>query len=204
MVNDLPSNIFIAKSKKFVIGFPNSALAFFWKNKTPFLIGLFAMLIFIALGTSAKGAIMAIILTIIASFSTYYKRYVKFTMGFELVTLATVLTTVAYGPLIGALVGFVSATAAEVIPQMIDPSSFFWILSLIVSAFAVAFFHGMGVPLFWLGFVSLTIQFIMTEPIRFFSGDSYLKTMSIVNIVTTTAWTVLWFKVVAPILIGIM
>lgn len=72
------------------------------------------------------------------------------------------------------------------------------------SAFVAAFFHGIGVPLFWLGLLSIAVQFIISEPIRLFSGDEYLRTMSIVNIITTTGWTVLWFRVFAPVVLGMM
>ncbi len=204
MPNELPSSIFIAKSKKFVVGLPNHSLAFFWKHKKFFLIGLFGLLVIFSLGSMLKAAFMILLLTLIASFSTFYKRYVKFTIGFELVTFSTVLTTVAYGPAIGALVGFVSAVAAEVIPQLIDPSSFFWIISLPVSAFAVAFFHGLGVPLFWLAYVSLAVQFIFSEPMRMLSGDEYLKTMGMVNMITSCVWTILWFKLLAPIIFPLL
>ncbi|MBI3033948.1 hypothetical protein HYY72_02215 [Candidatus Woesearchaeota archaeon] len=194
----------LARGRQLVAGIPNKALVYFLKHKWIFILGFCLILFGYIRGVAIKNSVMIIVLILVASFSTYYKKYVKFTLGFELVTFATVLTTVAYGPMVGALVGFVSSIAAEVIPQLIDPSSFFWIISLPVSAFVVAFFSSMGVPLFWLGFISIATQFMISEPIRIFSGDSYLKTMGTVNIVTTAAWTVLWFKLLAPAVLPLM
>ncbi|MBI2134176.1 hypothetical protein HYU11_05865 [Candidatus Woesearchaeota archaeon] len=204
MHNDVPSSIFIAKGKRFVVGLPNKSLAFFWRHKRFFILGFFCILVLVLFGGYIKNAVTILLLTLIASFSTYYKKYIRFTLGFELVTFSTVLTTVAYGPLIGAIVGFVSAVAAEVIPQLIDPSSLFWIISLPVSAFVVAFFHGLGVPLFWLGFISLFVQYAISEPMRIFSGDDYLRTMGFVNMITTLGWAILWFRVLAPVVFPLL
>ncbi len=201
---DLPSGIFVTRGRQFVAGMSTRSLAFFWKRRKLFLALFFAFLVLLLLGAALKAAIFIVILTVVASVSMYYKRFFRFTFGFELVTFSTVLVTVAYGPMIGAVVGFVSAVAAEVLPQMIDSSSFFWIISVPVSAFVVSFMFGIGVPLFWLGFVSLAVQFMISEPIRIFSGDQYLKSMGIVNIVTTSAWALLWFRFLAPVVLSMM
>ncbi|MBI4438367.1 hypothetical protein HY640_00375, partial [Candidatus Woesearchaeota archaeon] len=155
----------INKGKTIVAGIPNTFLRYFLKHKKLFIAAIFAVLLLLFTGLELDEAIITITLTAIASFSTIYKKYLKFTIGFELVTFATVLTTLKYGLPIGAVVGFVSALAAEVIPQLIDPSSFFWILSLPASAFAVSFFHNLGVnSLLWLGLISLAVQFTISEP----------------------------------------
>ncbi|MBI2575564.1 hypothetical protein HYV82_06790, partial [Candidatus Woesearchaeota archaeon] len=148
---ELPSGMFLQKKRRWVFGIPDKFLALFLKKKWHFIAGFFALLLLLSFGILLKNVIIIAILTAIASLSTYYKYYIKFTVGFELVTFATVITTVAYGPLIGAMVGLVASIAAEVIPKLIDPSSFLWIISMPISAFAVAFFHSLGVPIFWLG-----------------------------------------------------
>ncbi|GEM_PF-3986773 len=201
---ELPGEMFLQKKRRWVFGIPNKFLALFLKKKWHFIAGFFALLLLLSFGVVLKNVIIIAILTAIASVSTYYKYYIKFTIGFELVTFATVLTTVSYGPLVGAMVGFAAAIAAEVIPKLIDPSSFFWILSVPASAFIVALFHSMGVPIFWLGLISIAVQFIISEPLRLLSGDEYLKTMSLVNIITTTVWTIMWFRVLAPIVLPMM
>lgn len=199
-----PRGILMKHGKQLVTGVPNKLLILFLKRKWLYIGVFFALLFVLALGINIKNVIMVVLLALVASFSTYYKKYIKFTIGFEFVTLATVLTAIAYGPLVGALVGLVSSIAAEVIPQLIDTSSFLWIISVPASAFVVYFFHGLGVPLFWLGIISILVQFIISEPIRIFWGDEYTRTMGWVNIVTTLGWTILWFRLLAPPLLSIL
>ena len=166
------------------------------------MISFFLILIMLSSwGIKPKGALIIFLLTITASFSTYYRRYIKFTLGFETVTFATVIATVAYGPTVGIAVGLVSAFAAEFIPQMIDPSSFLWIFSYVLVALATWFLHGWGVPVFWLGMVASFIQNAVAEPIRIFSGDDYLRGMGIFSVVGSTMWNILLFSVLAgPVL----
>lgn len=204
MGEEVPRDIFLRKGKHFVVGLPNKSVAFFWKHKKLFILGFFILLLLAVLGINIKSAVMVVLLTVIASVSTIYKKYMKFTIGFELVTFSTVLTAVAYGPLIGAIVGFVSAVAAEVLPQLIDPSSFFWILSLPLSAVLAAFLYSLGVPIFWLGMLSVVVQLAVSEPMRIFSGDQYLVTMGTVNIITTLVWNILFFKILAPAILPIL
>lgn len=187
-----------------VIGIPSWLVKRFLRHKWLLIGGALTAFVILMFGIQLKNALVIVLLTLAASFSTYYKKYIKFTVGFELVTLATVLTAIAYGPFIGAIVGFVSSLAAEVIPQMIDPSSFFWIISVVVSAFAAAFLHSIGLPLFWIGMGALAVQLIISEPPRLFSGDQYLQSMAAVNIVTTLGWTVLWFRLLAEPLLTVM
>lgn len=106
---ELSQDMFLQKKRRRVAGIPDKFLALFLRKKWHFIAVFFVLLLLLAFGVVLKNVIIIAVLTAIASISTYYKHYIKFTVGFELVTFATVLTTVAYGPLIGAAVGLVSA-----------------------------------------------------------------------------------------------
>ena len=179
-------------------------ITFVRQKKWYFIFGLIAILIMSSLGVSVKGTFFVFALTIIGAFSTYYRKYVKLTFGFETVTLATVLTTVAYGPVIGSIVGLVSAFGAEFIPELIDPSSFFWILSYIPVAFAVHSMNASGVPLFWLGMIATVIQNVIAEPIRIFSGDELMRGMGVLSVGGSTVSNIILFSVVASPLLSLM
>ncbi|MBI3051718.1 hypothetical protein HYY74_04650 [Candidatus Woesearchaeota archaeon] len=175
------------------------------KRKKWLFIAVFFLLILLwSLGISMKAAFFITALTLTAALSTYYRVYMKFTLGFETVTLATVLTTVVYGPFVGIAVGLVSSFAAEFIPQLIDPSSFFWILSYIPAALAVAFLHSLGVPLFWLGMAATLIQNAIAEPIRLFSGDTLLRGMGVFSVTGSFISNLILFGVVAQPLLSLM
>ena len=174
------------------------------KHKWPLIFGFFLLLFVTSLGVPIHGFIAIVILSVIAAFSTYYRKYVKLTVGFETVTFATVLCTVAYGPMIGALVGLVSCFAAEFIPQLIDPSSFLWILSYPVVALVVYWLHGLGVPLFWLGMAGTAVQNIIAEPIRFLSGDELLRTMGFLSVTGSIISNIILFNLLAGPVLSIM
>src|SRR3989344_16846 len=100
----------------------NGFAAWIFNNKLKVILIVLAALILLNFTKTAITVFFVVFLILLGSLSTIYKFKIKISFGFELVTLATVLSTVAYGPLIGFFVGFISALAAELIPQMIEAS----------------------------------------------------------------------------------
>ncbi|MBI4438913.1 hypothetical protein HY640_03200 [Candidatus Woesearchaeota archaeon] len=180
------------------------SLSLLKRRKWLFISCLFVVLLLSSLGLTFKGAVFVVALSLTAGLSTYYRRYTKLTIGFETVTFATVLTAVAYGPLIGSIVGLVSSFAAEFIPQLIDPSSFLWILSYPVVALVCSSLFESGVSLFWVGFVGSFIQNVIAEPIRIFSGDEYLRTMGVLGVTGSTVFNIILFRTLASPLYAAM
>ena len=178
-------------------------IQFLIKHKWKVLIGILIFLFYVNATSAASSIFFIIFLIAIASVSTIYKYNVKLSFGFELVTMSTVLATVVYGPIIGAFVGLVSAILAEYLPQMIESSSMFWIISVALSAFLVAIFAGPNPNLLFLGLISFAFQMLIAEPIRLL-GPIELRLQGLLYVVTGLIWNIFVFTRIAPFLLDLM
>lgn len=150
----------------------------------------------------SRKIITILLLTIIASFSTFYKFRVKISLGVELVTMATVLTSLVYGPVIGAIVGIISSTLSVVLPQMVDASDVFYVVAHAVVAFVVYALRGW--PLMALVIIAMLIEWAMSEPIRLLSGSIELRTMAFLYMSSNLIWNILVFIYIAPPVYNLM
>ncbi len=173
------------------------------RHKWKIAIGLVALLFYINATSAATAVFFVIVLTALGAISTIYKLNMKISFGFELVTMATVLTTLAYGPIIGAFVGLISSILAEILPQMIESSSIFWISSTALSAFLVAFVHVFTSNLMVLGLTSFALQMLISEPVRLM-GPPEIKVQGLLYITTGLAWNIFVFAKIAPFVLSLM
>ncbi|MBI2143406.1 hypothetical protein HYU20_03640, partial [Candidatus Woesearchaeota archaeon] len=66
-----------------------------------------------------KALLAVMLLFLLGAFSTFYKKKLEGfgAIGFELVTFTTIITGIAFGPLIGALFGFATALSSVLISK---------------------------------------------------------------------------------------
>lgn len=102
------------------------------------------LLVSLIFDISPRALLAVPLLILVASFSTFYFNYVVLPVNFELVKLATVLASVAYGPLPGLAVGVASTFFGKVLIGRIDEKLPLSMLAISAMALAAAFFHSPG------------------------------------------------------------
>ncbi len=126
---------------------------FLRNNKGRMLVAIIALLLIsLFFGISLKTVLIIPTLVVVASFSTFYFNYFIAPVNFELVKLATILTTVAYGFLPGLTVGVASTFFGKVLIGRIDeklPLSMLMISLIAVAAaiFSTASITALGITL---------------------------------------------------------
>lgn len=118
------------------------AAAGFLRDNTGKILAAIAALLLVSLlfGIPVKTVLIIPVLVAAASFSTFYFNYFVAPVNFELVKLATILTTVAYGFLPGLAVGVASTFFGKVLIGRIDEKLPLSMLMISVIAVAAAIF----------------------------------------------------------------
>ena len=143
---------------------------FKWRYVMP---AMAMLLLYIFLGKDLKGAITVSILAIAASYSTIYKRVIRIPSAIELVVLGTVITSISYGPVAGAIFGVTTTIASEVISAAVDLFTFVYAFARGVIGVVAYFLAGMDIVL--LG-VLMTLLFNgICQPVYLLPGDFETK-----------------------------
>ncbi len=164
-----------------VLFFAAAILLFFFRN---FVETLAVMAAFIAAGT----------------FSMIYNRWIKVSLGFELIMLGMVLTTLAYGRVAGLLVGVVSLFLAEVITERFTHSTFISFIAVFVVVMVAPFFSSMSIV--WIGIWMTLLYDAIIVPGYILLGSSIWRSLlfSLTHIVFN-AWV---FAIIAPRIMSVL
>ncbi len=139
--------------------------------------------------------ISVVILLLLASFSTVYKRKMGMPLGgIELVTFGTVLTAVAFNPIIGLMFGIVSSLASEIISQNIGPLTWAYALSTGFLGLLAGYFSHLN--LIFLGVAFTAASLLINQVIYLFIGDADIKSMTAVYIATNLIFNIILFATV--------
>ncbi len=140
-------------------------------------------------------AISVIILLLLASFSTIYKKKLGMPLGgFELVTFGTVLTAVAFNPLIGLLFGIVSSLTSEIISQNIGPLTGIYVLITGFLGLLAGYFSHLNIVFLGVAFTAASL--ILNQVVYLFIGDADVKTMTVFYIATNLILNIILFATV--------
>jgi len=134
--------------------------------------------------------------------SMIYIRFFKYShyVAFELCTLATVLTTLAYGPHVGMFTGFMSITLGFVISGYFKPQYFISVLALPLMALIIPFLSHL--ELWQIGVIVTVIYDLIILPLYALFGSRILST--VVFFITHILLNYWVFTTVAPIVFSIM
>ncbi len=158
------------------------------------------LVIGLLLGRIHKALLFVPLLIVIASFSMVYNLIIRFSFGFELIMLATVLCSVAYGPVVGVLVGFVSLFFAEIISSKMSYNTFISFIGIAVVAIVASSFSGDNIST-W-GIMMTFLYDIIIVPLYLLSGSNPIS--SIIYVVTHIPFNVWVFYRIAPWLLRSM
>ncbi len=171
------------------------------KPKTIFLIAV-AILVIAFLGKNVKDIVLVAILAVIASYSTIYKRTIRVPGAIELVTLGTVISGIAYGPVVGALFGVITTLAAGVISTGFNAFTALSAFCRGISG-AVSFYLGSTVSVTTLGMISVLIETVIYQPVYLLSGDVEAWIGVIYYTTVNTLFNLLVFTLFGGILLNV-
>lgn len=155
-------------------------LKLMWRNKLKIaLIAVVVALIIVFIDVVVP-ALVVIGLGVIASFSTSYKRFIRVPPAVELVTFTTVMVSLAYGPLVGAIYGAVVTFTAEIMTNALDV----FIISFVPSRAVIAltagfFFQWFNGSVLLTGVLSSILYNLIAQPFYLFMADVEMRLKSV-------------------------
>ncbi len=161
--------------------------------KTIFFI-VAALVVMLIFGRHIKDILLVSGLAFAASYSTIYKRTIRMPSAIELVTLGTVITGAAYGPLVGVLFGVLTTFASEIISSGVDVNTLFYAISRgIAGGVAQLLIVNFGVGVLAMGMITLVLFHVISDAIYLISGGIEAVPKMIYFIVVNTLFNLLVF-----------
>ena len=173
----------------------NPLLFFVSKNflKLVILAVLFWAVLFF-LGQTLKPFFFIAIFLLLSSVSLIYNRWLKTSLGIEFVMLSTVMTARVYGPIPGAIVGFIGLTAAEIIGTGFNARTLISLGAIAIIGLITPFFSSLSILA--AGMILTIIYDLMIIPFYQLAGSSPGR--SALFVVTHIIWNLWVFAVMAP------
>ncbi len=169
-----------------------------WRYVIPALLLVW---IYISLVNSVKGVIVISSLAVAASYSTIYKRVVRIPSAIELVTLGTVVVSISYGPLPGAVFAVVTTIASEIISSAVDMFTLVYAFARGVIGVVAFYLSGMNIVL--LGLLMTLLFNGICQPVYLLPGDIETKVKALYFFVMSIAFNLLAFFLLGNILLRI-
>ncbi len=162
---------------------------------------LLLLTLYLLLGQKFKLMLIVGALIAIAGMSTFYYNYFHGPVNFELIKLATVLTSIAFGPVTGIITGVSSTFLSRLWSGRLDHRLLISLAGITLVAAAASIYSGKDIRI--LGIMLSSLYHLVTLPISIHSGDNpgFAATYALTNIGFNT---VIFFTVAPFLLDGIM
>ena len=156
------------------------------------LILLAAALLLFLFFSEIKSIVVVILLALIGGFGQIYKRYVRITSAVEFVTFGTVVVSIAYGWVAGALFALTVSFASEVISGNIDAFMLVYLPVRTLSGVFAAFLPFGSVFITGIG----TVLFInlLSQPVYLLQSDAEIRIKGIIYLIVNVFFNVLLFS----------
>jgi hypothetical protein len=182
----------------------NKALfAVLLRNKLKVTIAVVLLFLIISFSSIILPVVVILTLGVIASFSTSYKRFIRVPPAIELVTFTTVIVSLAYGPIVGALYGAIVSFTAEILTNALD----IFILTFVPSRAAIGLMAGLFFSFFngniLLTGVALSIAYnLMAQPVYIFLADVEMRMKSFFFLFLNIGTNFIWFAVLGKLAVN--
>lgn len=131
-----------------------------YKRLIVLLVGL--LLLYFVFGPGFAAVVVMIVFILIGMFSTFYQNFFKSPINFEMVKFVTVLTSVAYGPIPGMLVGMISSFIGKLISGRLEADSFVSLIAIAIISFLAYAFRSMDIVM--LGMLMVVLYHLIIFP----------------------------------------
>jgi len=170
------------------------------KRKKALAFLAFLVLVALVLGRYNKALLFIPGLTILASLSMIYNLFIRISLGFEFIMLATVLCSVVYGPIAGVCVGITSLFFAEFISTKLTYNTFVSFIGIAIVGFVASFYTGGNITM-W-GIAMTVLYDVIIIPGYLMTGSNPIKCF--IYVVTHIPFNIWVFFVIAPRLLEAM
>lgn len=150
-------------------------------------------------------ALIVLVLGVAASFSTSYKRVIRIPPAVELVTFTTVIVSLKYGPVVGAVYAAVVTLAAETMTNALDV----FIISFVPSRVAVALISGFvfsqfGGNIALAGLACSMIYNLLAQPFYLFMADVEMRVKAVFFVLMNVGSNFVIFAVLGRIAVRLL
>ncbi|MBI3051767.1 hypothetical protein HYY74_04900 [Candidatus Woesearchaeota archaeon] len=162
------------------------------------IFAFLALLVMILSGL--LGRMLAIVgLFILAVLPTLYKRYIRVSIGAELILFCTVLVGVNFGAAAGAVFGALAVMASDLLNRMVGPWSPFQFLGMAAGGL-LAGVLGKSLHIVATGLAVFIVVELIRQGPQLVLGDQREKALSAFYTATHLAFNLWLFMIVAPFL----
>tara|TARA_Y100000034_G_scaffold106593_1_gene135425 strand:- start:183 stop:743 length:561 start_codon:yes stop_codon:yes gene_type:complete len=165
-----------------------------------FLAICLAITFFILSFNYIRALFFIIFFILIGAFSMWYHVYIKWTLGMELVFSGTVLCSIAYGPLAGAIVGFFGLFLGKLLTMRISPITLLSLIGIIIVGIVAHFIFTGNVSV--TGITLLLAYNIILLPLYYMMGGNPIRILTFSATHLLFNWWML--SNVAPMLLKLM
>ena len=170
------------------------------RYKKQALIALAFLTLLMFFGSAIKPLLIFAFLILVASFSTFYHNFFRSPVNFELVKLATITSSVAYGALAGILVGVSSDLLGRALSGRFDQDTITSLGAMIAIAVLASMFRTANIAI--LGILLVVAYYLMILPFLFLFGKDLARAS--VYIGSNLLFNAILFINVAPLLLNII
>lgn len=177
-----------------------SKIPILWEKRLGIALALGAMLLLMSLYDFVQMLVMMAVFIALGILSLMYNRWIKVSLGVELILLGTVLATVLYGKTSGLIVGTVSLFLAEVMTDRFTYSTFISFIGIFTVVMVVPLLGEMSVT--WKGIWMTVLYDAVIGPGYILVGSSPWRTLLFV--VTHIMFNIWVFAFIAPTLFNLL
>ncbi len=172
-----------------------------FRNRKLLLLLFASLLLLFVFFSEIKAVAVVSFLALLGAFGQVYKRYIRLTSAVELVTLGTVIVSVAYGAAAGMLFALAVSFAAEVISGNIDAFMLVYLPVRVLSGLFAA-----AVPLAGIASVGMATSLfinILSQPFYLLQGDAEVRLKGATYLVVNVFFNVLLFNLLGDLFLGL-
>ena len=181
----------------------NAFTRFLVEKKFIVLLGIAALVLLFFFWAYIKLLAVMVFFITLASVSMLYNRWIKVSVGVELIMLGLVITSIAFGRLPGLIVGIVGLFLAEIISERFTYSTFVSFIGIaVVAVIAPNVFHWMNGSITAAGILLTIIYDVIIIPGYLLLGSNIGR--SAFFTVTHIAFNIWAFSFIAPLLFRVL
>lgn len=171
-----------------------------FEKKVPIVLIILGLITTFLLFSLLKQLFLMALFVAIGSASLLYNRFIRTSLGFELITLGTVMTGLLYGPVSAVIVGFTSLLLAELFNGSLQHKTLVSFIGIIVIGFATAIFQDSTITT---AGIALTIIYdLIIVPGYMILGSNPIRTG--LFLVTHLVFNIWLFTTIAPFIFRIL
>jgi len=174
-----------------------------YKREIAIIMVLLALIIFFI--DIIIPAVVIITLGVISTFSTSYKRFIRMPPAFELITFTTVLVSLAYGPIVGAIYGAVVSFSAEIMTNALDV----FIITFVPTRAIIGLTAGFLFDLFngnilYTGFAASIMYNVIAQPLYIFMADVEMRLKSTYFFFLNIGFNFIIFALLGKVMVSLL